>query len=53
MNVSWYKTAYTNIKRRQKGDLILTFKILKNYLNIELSNFFTQSPIILIQEVMT
>ena len=31
--------------RRQRGDLIETFKILNNYLNIESSDFFTLSPV--------
>ena len=31
--------------RRQRGDLIETFKILINYLTIESSDFFTLSPV--------
>ena len=34
---------YSLYCRRQRGDLIETFKILKNFLNVDSSNFFTLS----------
>ena len=36
---------YSLYCRRQRGDLIETFKILKRYLDVNHSNFFTLSPI--------
>ena len=36
---------YSLYCRRQRGDLIETFKILKRYLDANHSNFFTLSPI--------
>ena len=36
---------YSLYCRRQRGDLVETFKILRQFLQVDLSSFFTLSPI--------